>query len=136
VSSGQFIFTKLSGYHIHTKKSRLDHPKMILGPFEKITFLGQTPYLHDEDPKICPVQAAYRAFFRACKLNNKNNTKPMAMYLNKLGQKKYLMAGKIAEILQLIASTTHPDLTLEENKQISSHSGRVWAIVLLDQAGK
>jgi hypothetical protein len=29
----------------------------------------------------------------------------------------------------------HPDLTDEELKKFSSHSGRVWALVLLDEAG-
>ena len=35
-----------------------------------------------------------------------------------------------------MAAFTHPDLTPNEIKQFSSHSGRVWAVVLLDQAGK
>jgi hypothetical protein len=29
----------------------------------------------------------------------------------------------------------HPDLTKEEISHFSSHSGRVWAVVLLDEAG-
>ncbi len=36
--------TKLSGYHIHIYYSRLEWSEMILGQFEKITFLGRTPY--------------------------------------------------------------------------------------------
>ncbi len=44
--------------------------------------------------------------------------------------------AKIADILQAVAAFTHPDLTPDEIKRFSSHSGRVWAVILLDQAGK
>ena len=40
---GQFYWTKLSGYHIHTKYCKFDHSEMIFGPFEKMTFLGEHP---------------------------------------------------------------------------------------------
>jgi hypothetical protein len=35
VVSGKFLFTKLSGYHIHTYLCTWDHSKVILGPSEK-----------------------------------------------------------------------------------------------------
>ena len=59
----------------------------------------------------------------------------MAVFLNSNGVKKYLTGNKIAEILQLIAMVVHPDLTDKELKKFFSHSGRVWALVLLDEAG-
>ena len=40
---GQFYWTKLSGYHIHTKNCKFDHSETILGPFEKLTFFGLDP---------------------------------------------------------------------------------------------
>ena len=36
---GQFYWTKLSGYHIHTKTCKFDSSKTILGPFEKLKYL-------------------------------------------------------------------------------------------------
>jgi hypothetical protein len=39
----QFYWTKLSGYHIHTKYCKFDHSETILGPFKKLTFLGPDP---------------------------------------------------------------------------------------------
>jgi hypothetical protein len=40
---GQFYWTKLSGYHIHTKYCTFDHSEMIFGPLEKMTFYGEHP---------------------------------------------------------------------------------------------
>jgi hypothetical protein len=60
----------------------------------------------------------------------------MAVFINNQGQTKYLTESKIAEILQSVAKTAHPDMTPDEISRISSHSGRVWAVVLLDEAGK
>lgn len=86
-------------------------------------------------PTICPVRAAYRIFLRAKRLG-KPDDQPMAVFVNNQGQTKYLTGSKIAEILQSVAKTTHPDMTPDEISRISSHSGRVWAVVLLDEAGK
>ena len=60
----------------------------------------------------------------------------MAVFVNNQSQTKYLTGSKIAEILQSVAKTSHPDMTPDKISRISSHSGRVWAVVLLDEAGK
>ena len=59
----------------------------------------------------------------------------MAVFVNKSNTTKYLTGNKIAEVLRSIAKAVHPDLTKEELKKFSSHLGRVWALVLLDEAG-
>jgi hypothetical protein len=59
----------------------------------------------------------------------------MAVFVNKFGITKYLTGNKIADILCSIAKEVHPDLSADEIKFFSSHSGRVWALVLLDEAG-
>jgi hypothetical protein len=46
-----------------------------------------------------------------------------------------LIVNKISELLQSIAKHCHPDLTKDETSHFSSHSGRVWAVVLLNEAG-
>ena len=38
-------------------------------------------------------------------------------------------------MLQSVAKACHPDLTKDEIMRFSSHSGRVWAVVILDEAG-
>ena len=59
----------------------------------------------------------------------------MGMFVNKFSIKKYLTGGKIAKVLRSVAKIVHPDWSANELSRISSHSGRVWALVLLDEAG-
>ena len=59
----------------------------------------------------------------------------MGLFVNKFGIKKYLTGNKIVDTLCFAARTAHPDMPEDELKRFSSHSGRVWALVLLDEAG-
>ena len=59
----------------------------------------------------------------------------MGLFVNKFGITKYLTGNKIADTLRLAARTAHPNMPEDELKRFSSHSGRVWALVLLDKAG-
>jgi hypothetical protein len=59
----------------------------------------------------------------------------MGVFVNKQGITKYFTGSKITEVFQSIAKACHPDLTRDELMCFSSHSGRVWAIVLLHKAG-
>jgi hypothetical protein len=59
----------------------------------------------------------------------------MAVFVNKSGKKKYLMGNKISDVLRSVARAVHLDLSNDEIKQFSLHSGRVWTLVLLDKAG-
>jgi len=59
----------------------------------------------------------------------------MGIFVNRFGIKKYLTGGKIDEVLRSSAKRVHSDWSSEEFSRISSHSGRVWALVLLDEAG-
>jgi hypothetical protein len=61
---------------------------------------------------------------------------PVAVYKTKKGKIIYLTGNKIAELLQKAIKKVRPDTTLDELKQYSAHSWRVWACVLLDKAGK
>jgi hypothetical protein len=82
---------------------------------------------------ICPVRAAYRIFLRAKRLGQ-SDSEPMALFVNKFDIAWYLTGGKIVDTLQSIPKSVHPDLSADEIKHFSSHSGRVWALVLLDKA--
>ena len=124
---------------IHTQGTDLrEYPKKL-----KITFRHQknrqngqsiTLVSDDSHPDICPVRAAYHIFLRAKRLGQ-SDSEPMGVFVNKTGSTKYLTGNKIQEVLQSIAKEVHPDLTKDELKRFSSHSGRVWALVLLDEAG-
>jgi len=88
----------------------------------------------DDHPDICPVRAAYRIFLRAKRLGQ-SDLQPLGLFVNKFGITKYLRGNKIADTLSFAARTAHPDMPEDELKCFSSHSGRVWALVLLDEAG-
>jgi hypothetical protein len=59
----------------------------------------------------------------------------MGVFVDKHGIVKYLTGSKISEVLQSVAKACHSDLTRDELMHFSSHSGRVWAIIILDEAG-
>jgi hypothetical protein len=58
------------------------------------------------------------------------------VYKSKQGKTLYLTGNKIAELLRAAVRAIRPDTTKEELKRYSAHSLRVWACVLLDEAGK
>jgi hypothetical protein len=96
---------------------------------QSITFVTD-----DKHPHICPVRLAYKILLQVKRLGQ-SDTQPMGMFVNKHGIVKYLTGSKISEVLQSVAKACHPDLTRDEIMRFSSHSGRVWAIVILDEAG-
>jgi hypothetical protein len=59
----------------------------------------------------------------------------MGIFVNHQGIVGYLTANKISEVLQSVAKTCHPDLLRDEIMHFTLHSIRVWAVVLLDEAG-
>ena len=85
-------------------------------------------------PEICPVRAVHRILQRAKRLGQ-DDDQPLGVFINHYGKKKYLTGSKIAKLLQTFARTVHPNMTREEISRFSLHSGRVWAVVLLDEAG-
>ncbi len=52
------------------------------------------------------------------------------------GKVIYLTGNKIAKLLRKAIKKVRPDTTPDKLKQYSTHSLRVWACVLLDEAGK
>jgi hypothetical protein len=59
----------------------------------------------------------------------------MGIFVNHQGIVKYLTANNITEVLQSVAKACHPDLSRDEIMIFSSHSIRVWAVILLDEVG-
>ncbi len=87
-----------------------------------------------KNPDICKVRAAYRMFLRSIRLGKKDN-EPLCVFVNKSGRTVYMTAAKVTEILRKAARTAHPDWTEEMINRITSHSFRVWALVLLSEIG-
>jgi hypothetical protein len=61
---------------------------------------------------------------------------PIVVYKTKKGKVIYLTGNKIAKLLWKAIKKVCPDTTLDKLKQYSTHSLKVWACVLLDEAGK
>ena len=132
-----------SDWKFYNSKGRLIIDPMEVPAKLKMTFRiqknrqnGQSITLVADDTHldICPVRAAHRIYLRAKNLGQ-SDSEPMGIFVNRFGIKKYLTGGKIAEVLRSIAKRVHSDWSSEELSRISSHSGRVWALVLLDEAG-
>jgi hypothetical protein len=67
---------------------------------------------------------------------NQPDDLPVAVYKMKKGKIIYLTGNKIAELLRKAVKKVCSDTTQDELKRYSAHSLKVWACVLLDEAGK
>jgi hypothetical protein len=123
---------------VHSLDGLADPPKKMKLTFriqkncqngQPITFVTDVKH-----PHICPVHAAYCIYLRAKRLGQLDD-QPMGIFINHQGVVRYLTANKIAEVLQSIAKACHPDLSRDEIMRFSSHSIRVWAVILLDESG-
>jgi hypothetical protein len=61
---------------------------------------------------------------------------PVAVYKTKKGKVIYFTGNKISGLLRKAVKKVRPDTTPDKLKRYSAHSLRVWACVLLDEAGK
>jgi hypothetical protein len=61
---------------------------------------------------------------------------PIAVYKTKKGKVIYLTVNKIAKLLRKAVKKVRPDTTQDKLKWYSAHSLRVWACILLNEAGK
>ncbi len=86
-------------------------------------------------PDLCPVQSAARMVIHARRLIQPDDM-PLAIHRTKKGDNLYLTGAKIGELLRGAVKPICPDISLEDIKQYSAHSLRVWACVLLDETGK
>jgi hypothetical protein len=91
--------------------------------------------VESDQPKICPVRSAMQLVLQARWLNQPDDM-PVVVYKTKKGKVIYLTGNKIAELLQKAVKKVRPDTTPDKLKHYSTHSLRVWACVLLDEAEK
>jgi hypothetical protein len=76
-----------------------------------------------------------RLVLRARRLNQPDDM-PVTVYKTKKGKVIYLTGNKIAKLLRKAIKKVQLDTTLDELKLYSAHFLRVWACVLLEEAGK
>jgi len=86
-----------------------------------------------DHPKICPVRAALRLVLRARRCGQPDDL-PVACYKNR-GNLTYLTGKRIAALFREAVKKEFPNTPKDELSRYSAHSLRVWACVLLDEAG-
>jgi len=86
------------------------------------------------NPTICPVLTALRLVLRARRLSQPDSM-PVACYLKKDAM-AYLTGSRIALHFRAVARAVRPNISKDDEQRYSAHSMRVWACVLLDEAGK
>ena len=89
----------------------------------------------NENPVIDSCHNAFAMVKRKKRLRHSMKL-PMAIYANAKGEVRYLTAAKLAEVLRKAARLAYPEMPEHEISLFSAHSIRVWACVLLDEAGK
>ena len=86
-----------------------------------------------ENPKICPVHAALRLVLRARRCGQPDDY-PVVCY-NLRGKLTYLTGKRIAALFRDAVKKEYPNTPKDQLARYSAHSLRVWACVLLDEAG-
>jgi hypothetical protein len=96
---------------------------------QKIKFSADT-----KNPAICPVLGALQMVMRASRLVQPDNM-PVACYRTKKAPLLYITGSRIATLLRKAVKKVRPSTSANKLKRYSAHSLRVWACVLLDEAG-
>ncbi len=87
--------------------------------------------------EICLVYNALQIVMRKFRLDSGNPDTPVCVFANRNCTKPmYLTGNRVKKFLQNAVKIAQPTITADELKKFSAHSLRVWACVLLDQAGK
>ncbi len=84
---------------LHNKYNILQSRYNLFFQFNYPILWGITLVADDAHPDICPVQAAYRIFIWAKRLDQ-SDSEPLAVFVNKHGITKYLTGNKILDDLQ------------------------------------
>ncbi|KAL7503482.1 hypothetical protein ACHAXN_001269 [Cyclotella atomus] len=84
---------------------------------------------------MCMVNAMINLLERAESLFQPEDL-PFCIYRNSRGRTVYLTAQELTKYIRKVAKKLYPHMTKEELSYFSCHSLRVWAAVLLSEAGK
>lgn len=139
-TANDFIFFDLSGHRItELTEAGLDGiaSVKVTWRIQKNRQNGQSLSIAADtaNPAICPVRNAAALVMRSRRLSQPPDL-PVAFYTNKKGEKLYLTGAKIAELFRKAVKSCRPDTPKDDLLRYSAHSVRVWACVLLDEAGK
>jgi hypothetical protein len=87
-----------------------------------------------KNPAICSVRGALQMVMRASRLGQPDDML-VACYRTKKAPLLYITGSRIATLLRDAVKKVRPSTSADGLKKYSAHSLRVWACVLLDEAG-
>jgi hypothetical protein len=87
-----------------------------------------------KNPAICLVRGALQMVMTASRLGQPDNM-PVACYRTKKAPVLYITSSRIATLLCKEVKKVRPSISADNLKKYSAHSLRVWACVLLEEAG-
>ena len=93
-------------------------------------------YVTNDSFQLFSVPRAVCSMIRRAEALKQPSDLPFAIYKTLAGKVKYLTARALTNYLRKIAREVHPSWTEAEINRISAHSLRVWACMLLHEAGK
>jgi hypothetical protein len=138
-TANDFVFYDKSGYVL----TKINNSSLDFAAFVQITWYiqknrqnGQKIKLSADtnNPLICPVRGALRMVMRARCLAQPDDM-PVACYRTKKTLLLFITGSRIATLLCKAVKKVRPSTSADNLKKYSAHSLRVWAYVLLDEAG-
>lgn len=92
-------------------------------------------YKRNRNSEFCMVTTNISMIKRARRLGQREDL-PLCVYRDANGRMKYLTSSDLTKYIREVAKAAHPSMTKKEIMKFSCHSIRVWACVLLHEAGK
>jgi hypothetical protein len=138
---GRSWFTAYDKYDRVIKDPVRDRKKvtyiMITWLIQKNRRNGEECYFYENEKclRLCAVNAILNMFERAQKLGQAE-TDPMCVYSDKKERMRYLTRQEMTDYIRSVAKELYPHMTKADLAYYSCHSFRVWAAVLLHEAGK
>ncbi len=138
-TANDFVFYDKSGHIL----KKIDDSTLDLATSVQITWgiqknrqSGQKIKLSADtkNPAICPVRGALQMVMRASHLGQPDDML-VACYRTKKAPVLYITGSRIATLLRIAVKKVRPSTSANDLKKYSAHSLRVWACVLLDEAG-
>jgi hypothetical protein len=138
-TANDFIFYNKSGHVV----KKINDSTLDLATSVQITWHIQKNHQNGQkiklsantkNPAICPVRGALRMVRRASHLGQPDDM-PVACYRTKKAPLLYITGSRIATLLRETVKKEQPSTSANNLKKYSTHSLRVWACVLLDEAG-
>ena len=139
ITGNDTIFSDIDGKIFQIKKKadlKRVHAVVVTWRFQKNRQNGQQiRLLVDSDhPDICPALALARMALRKHRLKHSMDL-PLAVFKDTDDVVKYTTHKKVTELIRKAVKKAYPDIAKSDLMKYSSHSIRVWACVVLDEAG-